>query len=1251
MKKIDDEIAWSNAAKLTVVLNFPGSWGQGSITTIADNRRLGYDFDINFTPLQGYSIENWRAYRTDDIETYRESQGVNWNWMQDADPAAELTKMQNVIGVLEWGKDKDIELVSTPQSGFGTFVIKINITESVTIVPLCSNAPGIRFIYPPIKEEGSPLEYYRPTETIIIDLTSPVDPETVRLETNYIEIFAFDLANGEPTGAEINLTESGYFTARWNAGLWRIIIEPDMESASYIENKMITVKLGEEIKNIMEYSIIGQPISFSWKTSSIINVNVTKLEAVYDEETASIKVEWTLTPSHSARISYTVNNSQRLEIYPETDTSEIIEIENVPSINTRNIRDGQEAGNIHRYDIWLQLHDAADDMYRDSSFPITIWNFDGMKVSRANPAELINYADDFKPVSEGGKIVVGDDGANKSYVLMRNITVSAHAPISNFQGKFYGNGNTVTISGLNGTGTNIGLFGAVMSTSKIEGANTVIIPALIRDLTVVYANMTITAGTATHIGGIVGNATGNTSILNCIVRGVNPSDTLAVSASSGDQIIRLGGIAGYFEGNGKIENCLAALSVKYALTATDAHTGEVHIGGIAGETGEGSTANTLRINNEYTSTNTARGPDVTLGRLLINGVTINADVSADKTTRNGILAVGGAVGRSELNTMNDIVFAEGTVSFNRTVSTSTNSIGGIIGHAESTNITESAFYGNIGTIGSNEITGNHQLGGIVGYNQINSIGNYFIHKCSVRTNIEIKASGVKNIGGILGFSGITQSGGYFIITNTFFEDGKIDISGTSGVFQIGGFTGLLTSTYHILNNCGALSGTIFINTDAINNNNLYIGGFISYSSASISNCFSRMDINVYSLFRTTASATNGHDIGGFTGRLMSGGSIINCYAAGTVRVIQNADSPNHVNVGGLVGKKEGGSSNNTRIENSYALGNVIADKQIGTGRLHAGGLVGWNVVGNINNSFAAGQVIAQSASDEAYAGGLVGRREAGTISNSAALGSSVTAKTASARGAGRIYGFPANAVTGFSNFALDTMQVAMSNVYNDNNPPIMAFTSFPVMLENPILGGSISSAAISGLAAVDSSGMNLSSVTMSVGGTLSWTEATGLISISDINLSGLENISQSISRNITLTNSAGNTAVYRIEIRPSRNNVRIVFEEVEIEEHTYTLEEVDGEMVLVKETIVKTITVAKEIAEPLTLADFIISGPSLVSTTMSPADAAGPHGLSISNSAFFTPVFWTSRGFTTANWNFNRLGSEGFPRLVGLSGQ
>ncbi|MCL2764837.1 MAG: hypothetical protein FWD40_06100, partial [Treponema sp.] len=679
-----------------------------------------------------------------------------------------------------------------------------------------------------------------------------------------------------------------------------------------------------------------------------------------------------------------------------------------------NVRNGQAVSNVTQYNIRVVAYNAAGDAAGQT---LAVWNIPGMNITQTNTAAVSSQSELTDAL---------DDTAKTNIVLTNSFSLNDWTPIDLTDRNFYGNGHTITVNSVQLTvnNGNIGLFGAVSGNSLIRdlaveytGTQTISNPA-----SGSFTNSNDTDVTGSNVGGITGYAIGNTQILNCIVRGANSSDAqsipvgaqsipvgaLTVSASSGDQIIRLGGIAGYFEGNGKIENCLAALSVKYALTATDAHTGEVLIGGIAGETGEGGTANTLRINNEYTSTNAARGPDVTLQRLLINGVTITADVSADKTTRNGILAAGGAVGRSELNTMNDIAFAIGTVSYYRTVSTDTNSIGGIVGHAILTNIIESQFYGNIETIGGNETRGALRLGGIVGYNQINSTGNYFIHKCNSRTNIKIKAREVKNIGGILGWSSITQNNGTSVITNTYFEEGTIDISGRSGAFQIGGFTGLLggaSSNSNIFNNCGVLSGTMLINTDEISSDTLHIGGFISYSGASISNCFSRMDINVYSLFTTAASLAD-NNIGGFTGRLLNGGSIRNCYTAGTVHVIQNAGSPHvNVNVGGLVGRKEGGGS--TIIENCYALGNVIADKQSGTGILSAGGLVGYNLAltGNISNSFAAGQVIAQSASGEAYAGGLVGYRDGGAISNTAALGASVTAQGPT-RHAGRISGFP-----------------------------------------------------------------------------------------------------------------------------------------------------------------------------------------------------------------------------------------------------
>ena len=153
LRKLDAEIAWANAERLTVSLEYPGSWGQGTIETVAANRRLGYDFDVEFNPMQGFSIAQWRAYKTADMQAYRDNQEGNWNWVQMANPADELLKMEETVSALEWGKDKDIELSFSPQSGRGVFKIKINIKDAVTIVPLCNNAPEIIRTYPPITAE------------------------------------------------------------------------------------------------------------------------------------------------------------------------------------------------------------------------------------------------------------------------------------------------------------------------------------------------------------------------------------------------------------------------------------------------------------------------------------------------------------------------------------------------------------------------------------------------------------------------------------------------------------------------------------------------------------------------------------------------------------------------------------------------------------------------------------------------------------------------------------------------------------------------------------------------------------------------------------------------------------------------------------------------------------------------------------------------------------------------------------------
>jgi len=789
----------------------------------------------------------------------------------------------------------------------------------------------------------------------------------------------------------------------------------------------IEVKIGTQILSAGDLMGMNEPVTFSWHTVSAED-DVKELKASYDEEKKQIKVEWELQEDASPLLflRYRINNDP-INLADIAGTSAIIE--NVYPPDHSGVREGRSITGVNSYSFFLD--------FEDNTKTIRIWNIPGMSASDANPITEIN--------SPAGLTAI-PHGAQGQYVLTSNITIDNHTPIGmincdehitcecikTFYGNFYGNGHTITINSFaepveaaDSNPSDWGLFGAVSGN------------AVIRDLTVEYAgtqtisnpasgsfnNIRGTAVTGSNVGGLAGRVTGNTNIFNCIVRGVNSSDTLTVNASRSSHIIRLGGIAGYFEGDGKIENCRVSLSVKYE--ATGAHTGEVRIGGIAGETGQGGDANKLSINNGYTGGTTAQGPDVTLERLLINKVTIIADVIANKDIRTGELNVGGAVGRSAVtsnddgsitelqNTMNKVEYINGTISFNRTSGSSAIFIGGIIGHASNTNIIESQFWGNIETINNAQVSSRTDLGGLIGYHD--GYGVYFINNCTVRTNIEYNGGGSDNqIGGILGYSYITGTS-RLIITNCFFERGNINVRGRAS--YVGGFNGYITGT-HIFNNCGAKEGTINIVTSS--NNQIRVGGFSSDIRGHISNCFSNMDIITSSIGRT--------DVGGFVGWLYEG-SIRNCYASGTVRVIHNGNAQFNVNAGGLAGRIGGGIGSGSigrykgTIENSYALGNVIADKQGGEGRLHAGGLVGWNDNGDISNSFAAGQVIAQSASDEAYAGGLVGYRTEGTISNTAALGASVTAQ-GSTRYAGRISGFPTDdTAIGSGNRAKQSMRL------------------------------------------------------------------------------------------------------------------------------------------------------------------------------------------------------------------------------------
>ena len=208
---------------------------------------------------------------------------------------------------------------------------------------------------------------------------------------------------------------------------------------------------------------------------------------------------------------------------------------------------------------------------------------------------------------------------------------------------------------------------------------------------------------------------------------------------------------------------------------------------------------------------------------------------------------------------------------------------------------------------------------------------------------------------------------------------NIDIVGGQ---RVGGLAG---------SNGGRISNSYVVNTNAYRiEAEIYVGGLVGENAGSI--------VNSYAIGNVTGSGGVGvagrsdGAVGGLVGFNYSGGTISNSRTTSTV--------VGHEDVGGLVGY------NNGRITGSHAIGSV---KEIQSGDIDLGGLVGWNYVnGTIDDSYAivviegsrfvgglvgdnAGKVINSHAKGEVSGswqdvGGLVGRNRRGIIRNSYATG-------------------------------------------------------------------------------------------------------------------------------------------------------------------------------------------------------------------------------------------------------------------------
>ena len=139
-----------------------------------------------------------------------------------------------------------------------------------------------------------------------------------------------------------------------------------------------------------------------------------------------------------------------------------------------------------------------------------------------------------------------------------------------------------------------------------------------------------------------------------------------------------------------------------------------------------------------------------------------------------------------------------------------------------------------------------------------------------------------------------------------------------------------------------------------------------------------------------------HSVGGLVGCNGLSGTIISCYATGSVTGFFSSSSSGASYIGGLAG------NNNGTITSSYATGLVTASSFVGglvgfnhfsgtitssyatgsvSGFWDVGGLVGNNDIGAITSSYATGNV-----SGSYNVGGLVGNNYSGTITSSYATG-------------------------------------------------------------------------------------------------------------------------------------------------------------------------------------------------------------------------------------------------------------------------
>lgn len=330
-------------------------------------------------------------------------------------------------------------------------------------------------------------------------------------------------------------------------------------------------------------------------------------------------------------------------------------------------------------------------------------------------------------------------------------------------------------------------------------------------------------------------------------------------------------------------------------------------------------------------------------------------------------------------------------------------VGGLIGVATNSQI-------NNVIVNKGGISGEENVGGMIGYAGVN-LG-VTSELSYLHSDIRVKASTDHNIGGLIGMIDVGSYDAPNMNIHHATSFSNVNVAGSS---NLNGGTGGLVGRIHLTTG----SGSHFLSDSSAKGNviapNAYsgVGGLVGYieqngKQSIIQNSHATGKVegaylagglvgrlqktNISNSFATGDVSGSSYG-GGLVGDAYDKSVIENSYATGNV----TANKPNN-SIGGLVGSLSG-----SQIKRSYAEGNLSVDvaKITSANSVIAGGLVGYARAADIKESYATGNI--ETKNIDVTAGGLIGTLNGKTnVENSYATGSLSSSGTTRAKFGGLV---------------------------------------------------------------------------------------------------------------------------------------------------------------------------------------------------------------------------------------------------------